>query len=508
MSYEEFIQWARSNRDIMTTLEIMNKINVEANIQDSDDSAEEADEEDFSDFEPEKQQLTENQKSDLDNNTKTTSKSNSSSLIESKLKLQNIPQWKLQTAHAEPTTTNHLNKTSQGPDTNLNLKWVHGTNSLGRGNVHFISLSPNNPPIAVLYSSANLGIVYSLETRSQKFYQGHNSQILSIAIHPNQHEVATGDTSSLVHIWDALTVTCKVTIPVLASYGVQLLCFSHTGDKIVSVSKDPEQTINVYEYASGAIVGSGKGFSMPNKVLDVAYSPANDEIVVVGRKKIRFFRGLNASKRALDSFEGKVSHLWKKRTYFCVEYIGADAVVGCADGSLYIFKGTLCNRVIQAHNLNEPILCMKYKSGVLVTGGKDGLVKSWDSSFKEIGSAIDISEDLDGDGKPDSGSLNVTITSVDLWENQILLSTKSSDIFYALLPRSTKDNLEMTRLATGHFKGELWGLATHPLREEFATCGDDKTLRIWSLRSHELVRLDDYLLQTYYNEDIEYYDII
>ena len=59
----------------------MNKINVEANIQDSDDSAEEADEEDFSDFEPEKQQLTENQKSDLDNNTKTTSKSNSSSLI-------------------------------------------------------------------------------------------------------------------------------------------------------------------------------------------------------------------------------------------------------------------------------------------------------------------------------------------------------------------------------------------------------------------------------------------
>jgi len=34
----------------------------------------------------------------------------------------------------------------------------------------------------------------------------------------------------------------------------------------------------------------------------------------------------------------------------------------------------------------------------------------------------------------------------------------------------------------GHFNGELWGLAMHPIDQKYATCGDDKTLRIWDIK--------------------------
>lgn len=32
---------------------------------------------------------------------------------------------------------------------------------------------------------------------------------------------------------------------------------------------------------------------------------------------------------------------------------------------------------------------------------------------------------------------------------------------------------------------EVWGLATHPNREQFVTCGQDKQVHLWSVESHQ-----------------------
>ena len=41
---------------------------------------------------------------------------------------------------------------------------------------------------------------------------------------------------------------------------------------------------------------------------------------------------------------------------------------------------------------------------------------------------------------------------------------------------------------SGHGIRELWGLATHPTKEEFATCGDDCTIRIWDAKNRTVTR--------------------
>ena len=121
-------------------------------------------------------------------------------------------------------------------------------------------------------------------------------------------------------------------------------------------------------------------------------------------------------------------------------------MVGCADGSLYRFSNGAVIQVVQAHAINEPVLCISFNAtdGVLVTGGKDCLIKSWDSTLTEVGASLDMSEDLDGDGKADCGSLSPSVTSLQTFKGKILIGTKGSDIFEASVPLNIQDSSPST----------------------------------------------------------------
>ena len=42
-------------------------------------------------------------------------------------------------------------------------------------------------------------------------------------------------------------------------------------------------------------------------------------------------------------------------------------------------------------------------------------------------------------------------------------------------------------IITGHFRDQLYGLCSHPFRQECVTSGDDKTLRVWSLSTRMMM---------------------
>lgn len=313
-----------------------------------------------------------------------------------------------------------------GPKTNLELCWAFGcrTKNGSRNNLFYVGAGGTYADAQrVAYPAASLGIVYDMQTNEQVFYQGHSEEISCMALHPTGTIIATGDVASNIHIWKVSTMTCQCIIKGISTHGIQHLAFSPSGDRIASVGYDPDHTMAIYDTASGEIVSSAKGLSSPNNVNDVAYSNNGTEIATVGKYEIKIYSGVNTSKRALDSYNGRIGKMGRKQTYLCVVYFNDDIIVGCASGELYRLRSGQCVQIIQAHGIKEPILCISVNSreGVLVTGGKDSLVRTWDSTLNEVGASLDMSESLNGNGMPGSGLINSAVISVCLSHNRVLV---------------------------------------------------------------------------------------
>ncbi|RYH27855.1 hypothetical protein EON65_12920 [archaeon] len=483
VSYDEFLSWARSNRDLMAGLEGLSRISLQAKLEiQSDDSAPETESDVDSWFETEEEEnmsSTDVSDSDLE----------STGMGDQALAI--VP-WLGQIA--EPTNYKPRKRDSSGPETNLKLVWAFGYRATASvNNVRFLLAADSNEK-RVVYPVAAVCVIYNPHTRSQSFYLGHAHEITAVAMHPNQQIVATADKKSNIHIWTLDRTGQSVSLMIMQGMvkaGIQLMAFSPGGDRLVTVGMDLDHTVCVHNTSTGDIISSAKGMSSPAIVFDLAYSDNGTEVVLVGKNQVKFFVGLQTNKRALDSRLGKVGSLGKRQSFYCATYMKGEALVGCASGEIYRFRDGQCIAMVQAHGVKEGVLSLAYNKsdGTLLSGGKDGLIKTWDHTLKEVGVAIDLSEDLDGDGNPDNGSLNCAIVSLQQLGKTILISTRGCDIFEAQLPSAAGQSHILSRIAWGHSHGELWGLAVHPTKDEFVTVGDDKTIRVWSLRSHEQINL-------------------
>lgn len=470
IQFVEFLGWARSNREVLSFIESLSKMVDHVH---SDDSAPDTDD---------------------DGDDEDTSSS---------LQIYNVNpysdaamQWKTQLfapTDQPPSVDGAVHDT--GPMTNMELEWAYGvaTSKYG-GNVRYVvNESRPNDRNCIVYHTGNIGIVFDKSSKTQRFYEGHNAEITSFSVHPSGRIIATADKTSCIHLWDALspTLQCVATLTGMVKKGIQCITFCPSGERLATVSSDSDRTIAILNCSDGEVLSSSKGLAYPNDVLDIAYSASGKEMCIVGKKRVKFFANMNSNRRALSGYFGHIGHLGKKQLFLCVRYIMESAIVGCASGELYRFVGGACVQVVAAFGAKDPVLSMNYSAqdGVLVTGSKGGYVITFGNDLKEVGKSIDLSEDHDGDGRADNGGLNNAVTSLQIIDKNILIGTKGSDVFEASMPADSNDSVEIDRLVWGHSKGELWGLACHPTRNEFTTTGDDKTLRVWSIRSHEQLNL-------------------
>ncbi|NP_620276.3 echinoderm microtubule-associated protein-like 2 isoform 2 [Rattus norvegicus] len=376
----------------------------------------------------------------------------------------------------ELAPTYSLDTRSELPSSRLKLDWVYGYRGRDcRANLYLL------PTGEVVYFVASVAVLYSVEEQRQRHYLGHNDDIKCLAVHPDMVTIATGQVAGTtkegkplpphVRVWDSVSLS---TLHVLGlgvfDRAVCCVAFSKSngGNLLCAVDESNDHVLSVWDWAKESKVVDSKCSN--EAVLVATFHPTDPNLLITcGKSHIYFWslEGGNLSKR-----QGLFEKHEKPKYVLCVTFLeGGDVVTGDSGGNLYVWgKGgnRITQEVLGAHDGGVFALCA-LRDGTLVSGGgRDRRVVLWGSDYSKV-QEVEVPEDFGpvrtvAEGRGDTLYVGTT-------RNSILLGSVHTGF---------------SLLVQGHVE-ELWGLATHPSRAQFVSCGQDKLVHLWSSETHQPV---------------------
>lgn len=337
----------------------------------------------------------------------------------------------------------------------------------------------------VIYPSFNSVCVFNKKSNFQIFYDGHEAEVSCICVSRDGKIVASADRSkrSSIHIWDSFTASLIIKLPFFHRRGVCCINFSSDRKRLVTVGMDQDHSIALWEspsgeWSDGRLLAWSKGDVNPVLFCTFYEGNAVYSLVSGGRFHQKFW---TIDGRCLNSNYGEFDDKQKIGTLLSGACLGNNFVSGSTSGHLYVWIGRKLDRVIRAHELGVSSI---FSCSIgLITGSKDGMIKLWSLSLEHIRSY--------SLGESDVPPMLPKITSIDASLSEqatavvnILVSTSGGEIYEVAAQSGS-----MTLIQEGHFRGELWGLCVHPTDPDlFVTCGDDNTVRMWSISKKRLIR--------------------
>lgn len=344
------------------------------------------------------------------------------------------------------------------PDANVAIKYVHGYRAYDtRNNLKWTKSG------SVLYHTGGLGVVLNPVANTQSFFIQHESDIMSLAIHSNGAIAATGEVTTEfdvagIYIWNIETKDILASLKKFHINAVRHLRFSPNGSKLLSIGEDKDHSFALYDWMSDKIIASAK---IDRGEVTACEFKNETEFVTCGVKHIKFWTvtGYNVTcyRGLIEDFEPIVScaYAFPKKT----------CVTGSSTGHLNVWTERTSTEVISAHT--KEIYVLQAKNNLLISGGADGLVIIWDSSFAQV-HTFNMADVKD--------VINPCVRAVDVNKlGCMIIGTLGSEII------KHYNTGEATILMHGHYQEELWGLCVSPNGTRFVTCGGDKTVRIWTL---------------------------
>uniref|UniRef100_A0A3P8TEM5 EMAP like 4 n=1 Tax=Amphiprion percula TaxID=161767 RepID=A0A3P8TEM5_AMPPE len=347
------------------------------------------------------------------------------------------------------------------PPERLKLEWVYGYRGREcRANIYLL------PTGEIVYFVASVVVLFNYEERTQRHYLGHTDCVKCLAIHPDKIRIATGQIAGVdkdgralqphVRIWDSVSLSTLQIIG-LGTFerGVGSLAFSKDSGQHLSVIDDcNDHMLTVWDWQKKSKIAEIK--TTNEVVLAVEFHPIDpNTIVTCGKSHIFFWTWSGTSLARKQGIFGKYE---KPKFVQCLAFLSTgDILTGDSGGVLLVWTRS----TVKAHEGSVFCLC-EMRSGALLTGGgKDRRIILWDHELRvpdQYGTIRAVSE-----GKGD----------------EFLVGTSRNFIL-----RGTFNDGFLVEVQ-GH-TDELWGLASHPSRETFLTCAQDRLVCLWNSVDHSL----------------------
>nr|XP_043903170.1 echinoderm microtubule-associated protein-like 1 isoform X5 [Solea senegalensis] len=359
------------------------------------------------------------------------------------------------------------------PGNKLKLDWVYGYRGRDcRSNLYLL------PTGETVYFIASVVVLFNVDEQLQRHYTGHTDDIKCLAVHPDKITIATGQVAGTssdgkhlaphVRVWDSVSLN---TLHILGSgfFDRGLICLSFSksngGNTLCVVDDSNDHVLSVWDWQREDRQAEVKCSN--ESVFAAEFHPTDSNVIVTCGKSHLCFWSLD--KGSLVKKQGLFEKQEKPKFVLCVTFAeSGDAITGDSSGNIVVWgKGTnRISHVIQgAHEGSIFALCM-LRNGTLLSGGKDRRLVSWDSAYQQI-QTVEVPE-LFGP---------IRTIAEGRGETMLIGTTKN------FVLQGNLDG-EFMPITQGH-TDELWGLAVHPCKPQFLTCGHDRQVSLWHSSTHQ-----------------------
>lgn len=381
----------------------------------------------------------------------------------------------------------------------LDLDYAYGYNGQIHGN-----LLTDRDGSEVVYCLAGVSVIQNVaDNTNQKFFRGHNEDVICIAKNPTASIFATGQRDPKDDVGGEYT-TPYVCVWENGEDGVRELARFHTiferavvsvgwsfdGNYLFAIGNDDGHTGHLWSTAK--VCAADKGAKRVNKSKSACFTMVSkDEVygqvhapalyngkytwLTYGLKVVKawYSDGKTLECNVLGSFQQtKIT----QKSYYCAAYTSElDILVGCHSGHIYKFEKEN-RKLIKWFDCGKkaPIVSLSCADdGGYTAMDKKGKVYNFDASHKstdeeEVKSIYET-------GK--HGEATVMAAGP---EGSKFIGTRKNKIL------SVGADGECKVMMAGHTK-EIWALATHP-KEHWVVVGcDDKSIRVWDFKTKTIV---------------------
>ena len=367
------------------------------------------------------------------------------------------------------------------PEIRLEKKHIFGLQTaFSRASIHY------NSGGDLVYPISRYVCVFDRKRNQQLYYEKHEHPVACVGVSRDGRLAASAERSNRpnIHIWDAVTGQTIIVLPILHRRGVSCIQFSADSKKMVSIGQDQDHSMGLWESPSGEwhdgkLLAWNKGDVNPALFCAFYDNGTNGFIIGSGGRFHQKFWFVNG--KCLNANYAEYDMKQKLGTLLCGTAVGTKFVSGSNSGHIFCWNGRKLERMIRAHEKGVSSVWACGKG--FVSGSKDGVIKLWTLALEHIRSFMLA----DGDVPPVLGgvrSVDGALSDDGKAISRILVGTAGGEV-YEIATRSGN----VTLLHESHFEGELHGLCVHPRDPDtFATVGDDKTIRVWSISTKRLLR--------------------
>ncbi|TNV87854.1 hypothetical protein FGO68_gene13813 [Halteria grandinella] len=363
------------------------------------------------------------------------------------------------------------------PQATLKLKYAHGYRSFDtRHNLKFISENE------IVFTTAALGVVMDLQADTQRFFNLHEEDVVCLDIHPTKQFAATanmaekGQRYTDIYVWDVRTLEACARLNTYHEKSVRQVAFSPNGSKLLTIGTDNQNPAAIYDWANQTMLCSG--FIDREVVFDCHWKDEK-EFVTCGKTHIKIHQ-IEGRNLVSTMCIGVTIGTWILSCHFA--FTEKLLLAGSQTGELLRFQGTsLSGKPIPGHTnglwVLKTITDSTTKNEVLISGGNDGMVYFWDKNLTKLAKCINLTSM--------SQFKEIGVRAIDYHQQtgRFIVGTRGAEI----IEIGTNCQQIKTHI-NGHYdyskdarlpQSEVWGLAVHPKKQLFASCGADHTIRIW-----------------------------